>query len=381
MTAPIPYSTPTITGNETQYIEESLREKSWLRGSNSYLGICRNFFEQHQGKGKAYLTNSCTSALQMAAMVLRAGAGDEIIMPSFTFVSTANSFVMHGATPVFVDIDPNTMNLRADAIEAAITDKTKAIVVVHYAGVACDMEAILAIAQAHNLTVIEDAAQGLDAYYHDAPLGTFGDMATFSLHYTKNINCFEGGVLMVNRPEFQETADIIYRKGTNMDAFLKGQIPAYSWIDVGASYEMSEISAAFLWAQLEQLSPVTEARLAAWQHYYDALQPLAEQGYITLPHVPEACRHNAHIFYIKVKDKDERTALMAHLHDHHQVQTSFHYVPLHGSPGGQRYARFAGDDQHTTRESERLLRLPLFYGITEQDTVRVAEGIRSFYEA
>ncbi len=299
----------------------------------------------------------------MAALLLKLKAGDEIIMPSYTFVTTANAFVLHGGTPVFVDIHPTTMNIDENLIEAAITGRTRAIVVVHYAGVACKMERILAIAKKHNLVVIEDAAQAILSFYNGKPLGSFGDMATFSFHETKNYTSGEGGVLIVNNPAFAKRAEIIRQKGTNREQFFRGEIDKYTWVDIGSSYVMSELNAAYLYAQLESSPVIDQKRSAIWISYMQGLQSLADDELLSLPLLPEGCTLNAHIFFLKVRDLEERTALIEHLKEKEQVYAVFHYVPLHSAPAGRLYARFHGEDRHTTKESERLVRLPLYYNL------------------
>ena len=324
------------------------------------------------------LTTSCTHATEMAALLADIQPGDEVIMPSYTFVSTADAFVLRGAVAVFVDIRPDTMNMDETLIESAITSKTKAIVPVHYAGVACEMDTIMNIAKAHNLMVIEDAAQGVMSTYKGKALGTIGDYGCYSFHETKNYSMGEGGALLIQDPVNVERAEIIREKGTNRSKFFRGEIDKYTWVAAGSSYLPSELNAAYLYAQLEQAQQIFDNRMACWNRYYEQLTPLAEARRLELPVIPEGCQHNAHMFYIKVKDLDERTALISYLKQQ-GIQTVFHYIPLHSSPAGRALGRFHGEDRYTTRESERLLRLPMYYGLQESDVDQVVHAIRSFW--
>ncbi len=373
----IPFNLAPFTGKEMEYIQQALASHK-ICGDGSFTKKCNGWIEEQAGTKKALLTTSCTHALEMAAILCDIQPGDEVIMPSYTFVSTADAFVGRGAKIVFVDIRPDTMNIDETLIEAAITDKTKVIVPVHYAGVGCEMDTILEIAQRHNLKVVEDAAQGVMAYYKGKALGTIGDFGCFSFHETKNYSMGEGGALLIRGEDAIERAEIIREKGTNRSKFFRGQIDKYTWVDYGSSYLPSDINAAHLWAQLEMAEEINNDRLSTWERYRMALQPLADAGKIQLPFVPEYCQHNAHMFYIKTADLTERSKLIAHLKSW-EIASAFHYIPLHSAPAGERFGRFCGEDRYTTKESERLLRLPLYYGLTEQDTAKVIEGVLSFY--
>ena len=324
------------------------------------------------------LTTSCTHALEMAALLLQIQPGDEIIMPAYTFVSTADAFVLRGARIVFVDIRPDTLNIDEKQIEAAITPKTRAIVPVHYAGVSCEMDTINGIAAAHGLKVVEDAAQGVMAFYKEKALGTLGDFGCFSFHETKNYSMGEGGAIVINDLKYKEEAEIIREKGTNRSRFFRGEIDKYTWVNHGSSYLPSDMNAAYLWAQLEHADEINNDRLASWDYYHDALLPLARREQIELPFIPEECTHNAHMFYIKARDLEERTALMAHMKEA-GVQAIFHYIPLHTAPEGLKVGRFSGEDRYTTRESERIMRLPMYYGLAREDQNRVVSAIEDFY--
>lgn len=334
--------------------------------------------EEKTGTAKALLTTSCTHATEMAALLADIQPGDEVVMPSFTFVSTADAFVLRGAKVKFVDIRPDTMNIDETLIEDAITDKTKAIVPVHYAGVGCEMDTIMDIARKHHLLVIEDAAQGVMSSYKGKALGTIGDYGCYSFHETKNYSMGEGGALLIKDPDMIERAEIVREKGTNRSKFFRGQIDKYTWVDAGSSYLPSELNAAYLWAQLEQADMVNDNRLKSWNLYKELLTPIAEKEYITLPYIPEECTHNAHMFYIKTKNLEERSALISYLKEN-GVLAVFHYIPLHGAPAGQKYGEFIGEDKYTTRESERLVRLPMYYNLSEEDITYVAELISRFY--
>lgn len=375
----IAFNRPAFIGRELDYVRDAISGKEGISGDGYYSKQCQQWFKSQLGCDAALLMGSCTHGLETAALLLELQPGDEIIMPSFTFVTTANAFVLHGGTPVFVDIHPDTMNINEELIEAAITPRTRAIVVVHYAGVACRMERILSIARKHGLVVIEDAAQAIFSTYGGKPLGSFGDMGTFSFHETKNYTSGEGGVLIVNNPAFTKRAEIIRQKGTNREQFFRGEVDKYTWVDIGSSFVMSELNAAYLYAQLEGHRQIDQKRTEIWISYIQGLSQLQQEGKIELPVIPESCSLNAHIFFIKVKDLQERTALLTYLKKHERVHAVFHYVPLHSSPAGRKYARFHGEDRYTTQESERLVRLPLHYHLSEEDLQRVINGVMRFY--
>jgi dTDP-4-amino-4,6-dideoxygalactose transaminase len=374
----IPFNRPAVTGAEERYIREAI-ENQKLAGGGEFTKKCCRLLEEQFGCRKAFLTTSCTDALEMSAILADIKPGDEVIMPSYTFVSTANAFVLRGAKIVFVDIRPDTMNIDETLIEPAITDKTKAIVAVHYAGVSCEMNVINSIAKKHNLLVIEDAAQGMMSTYEGHALGTIGNLGTYSFHETKNYTSGEGGALLVNDDRFVERAEVIREKGTNRSQFFRGQVDKYTWVDIGSSFLASELSAAYLYAQLERLEEINNDRLNSWNHYAERLKPLAGVGQIQLPYVPEQCRHNAHMFYIKAKNLEERTQLIEFLKER-GIMAVFHYVPLHTSPAGKQFGCFHGEDCHTTKESERLVRLPMYFGIKESDIDVITEQIKSFYQ-
>lgn len=373
----IPFNVPAVTGKELEYIRQAIDSKK-LSGDNQFTKQCHTWFTDNLHCRHNLLTTSGTSALDMAAILINIQPGDEVIMPSFTFTSTANAFVLRGATIVFIDVRPDTMNMNEQLIEAAITNHTKAIVPVHYGGVACDMDTIMDIAQRHKLFVIEDAAQALMANYNGKPLGTIGHIGCFSFHETKNYNCGEGGAVVLNDESLLERAEIIREKGTNRAKFFRGQVDKYTWVDIGSSYLPSELNAAFLLAQLESADEINSNRLATWQAYYDGLLPLHDAKKIVLPTIPEGCDHNAHMFYIKTKDIHERTALIEHLKQA-DILSVFHYVPLHSAPAGQQYGRFEGEDVYTTADSERLLRLPMYYQLNRNDVEKVIHEIHTFY--
>jgi TDP-4-keto-6-deoxy-D-glucose transaminase len=375
----IHFNVPPFTGKELEYIRQAVENKK-ICGDGEFTKKCSAWFESHTGTSKVLLTTSCTHAIEMAALLIDIQPGDEVIMPSYTFVSTANAFVLRGAAIVFVDIRPDTMNIDEKLIEEAITPRTKAIVPVHYAGVACEMDAIMDIAKRHGLFVIEDAAQGVCAAYKGKALGTFGDYGCYSFHETKNYSMGEGGALLIRDSENIERAEILWEKGTNRSKFFRGQVDKYSWVDIGSSYLPSDINAAYLWAQLEMASEMSQDRLETWQRYYDGLKPLADAGRIELPYIPSHCQHNAHMFYIKTKDLEERSALISHMREN-EIQCVFHYVPLHSAPGGKRFGRFHGEDRYTTKESERLVRLPMYYGLQKDEADRVIEKILAFYRS
>lgn len=374
----IPFNNPPYTGNEDQYVLAAMRSAN-MSGDGPYTQKCHQWFEASLPCKKALLTPSCTHALELAALLINTQPGDEIIMPSYTFVSTANAFVLRGAKIVFVDIRPDTMNIDETKIEAAITNKTKAIVPVHYAGVACEMDTIMALADKHNLFVIEDAAQGMMSSYKGKALGTIGHMGAFSFHETKNYTSGgEGGLLIINDQQFKERAEIIREKGTNRSQFFRGMVDKYSWVDIGSSYLPGELQAAYLWGQLEKADEINQNRLVSWEAYYNALLPLQEQDMLTLPSLPDGCVHNAHMFYLKARDLEERTQLLAHLKAH-DVLAVFHYIPLHSAVGGQTHGCLSGDDVYTTQESERLIRLPLWYGLEKSEQDYVIKVINEFF--
>lgn len=373
----IKFNVPPYTGKEIDYIKQAV-ENQKICGDGEFTKKCSAWIEEQTGTTRCLLTTSCTHATEMAALLLDIKPGDEVIMPSYTFVSTADAFVLRGATPVFVDIRPDTMNIDENLIEDAITDKTKAIVPVHYAGVGCEMDKIMDIAKRHGLKVVEDAAQGIMASYKGKPLGTFGDYGCFSFHETKNFSMGEGGALLIRDKENIERAEIFREKGTDRSKYFRGQVDKYRWQDFGSSYLPSELNAAYLYAQLEQADKIQGARMARWNQYHDALKPLEDEGKIQLPFIPEHCQHNAHMFYIKTKDMTERTALIDYMKSK-DVLTVFHYIPLHTAPAGLKYGRFHGEDRYTTKESERLLRLPMYYSLTPEDTDYVADNILKFY--
>jgi dTDP-4-amino-4,6-dideoxygalactose transaminase len=375
----IPFNKPTFTGNEEKYVLEAMGS-SKISGDGKYTQKCHQWFEESLQCKKALLTTSCTHALEMAAILLNIKEGDEIIMPSYTFVSTANSFVLRGAIIVFVDIRPDTMNIDEKKIEQAITDKTKAIVPVHYAGVSCEMATIMDIAKRHNLFVIEDAAQGMMSTYKGKPLGTIGHLGAFSFHETKNYtSAGEGGLLIINDEQFINRAEIIREKGTNRSQYFRGMVDKYSWVDIGSSYLMNDISAAYLWGNLENADVINEDRLNTWQKYYYGLEELEKKGYIKSPTLPYPCEHNGHMFYIKVKNLKIRTKLIEYL-EQNDIWSVFHYVPLHSAPAGLKFGRFDGKDVFTTQESEKLIRLPLYFGVSSNQIECVKSAIFSFFK-
>lgn len=374
----IPFNVPPCVGNEEKYIAQAIANHK-LCGDGEFTKKCNAKLEQMTGTAKVLLTTSCTHATEMAAILSKIQPGDEVIMPSYTFVSTANAFVLRGATAVFVDIRPDTMNIDETKIEEAITEKTKAIVPVHYAGVSCEMDTIMAIAQKYDLKVIEDAAQGIMSTYKGKPLGTIGDYGCFSFHETKNISMGEGGALLIANPADIETAEIVREKGTNRSKFFRGEIDKYSWVEAGSSYLPSELNAAYLWGELESAEEIYKNRMDTWQYYHSQLENMEKNGKIKRPVIPENCVHNAHMYYIKAKDLDERTRLLAYLKEN-GVSAVFHYIPLHSAAAGIKYGRFFGEDQYTTKESERLLRLPLYYGMKEEDREKVVRCVEAFYK-
>lgn len=374
----IPFNVPPCVGSEEKYIAEAIANHK-LCGDGAFTKKCNAKLEEMTGTSKALLTTSCTHATEMAAILSDIKPGDEVIMPSYTFVSTANAFVLRGATVVFVDIRPDTMNIDETKIEEAITEKTKAIVPVHYAGVSCEMDTIMEIAGKYNLKVIEDAAQGIMSTYKGRPLGTIGDYGCFSFHETKNISMGEGGALLIADPANIENAEIVREKGTNRSKFFRGQIDKYSWVEAGSSYLPSELNAAYLWGELESADKIYEDRMNTWNYYDNALKKLEETGKIERPVIPDDCVHNAHMYYIKAKDLDERTRLLAYLKEN-GIGAVFHYIPLHSAAAGMKYGRFSGEDKYTTKESERLLRLPLYYGMKQEDREKVVRCVEAFYQ-
>jgi len=364
-------------GQEIEYITEAI-ESHKISGDGRFTKKCNDWLKHETGSSGCLLTTSCTHATEMAALLCGIKPGDEVIMPSYTFVSTADAFVLRGATAVFVDIRPDTMNIDEKLIEDAVTDRTRAIVPVHYAGVSCEMDTIMEIAERHGLRVIEDAAQGISSTYRGRMLGAIGDYGCYSFHETKNLSMGEGGALLVRNPEDMERAEIIREKGTNRSKFFRGEIDKYTWVDAGSSYLPSELNAAYLYAQLMEIKKIQTDRMKSWKLYYKLLKPLQEKGFIELPVIPPECEHNAHMFYIKAKDLEERTALLKHLKEN-GIGAVFHYIPLHSAPAGRKYGRFHGEDRYTTRESERLLRLPMWYGLKEEMIETAVEAIWDFY--
>lgn len=374
----ISFNRPPFVGKETEYIKEAVEKNGMICGDGPFTKKCSQWMKERFQTKNVLLTTSCTHALEMAAFLADIQPGDEVIMPSYTFVSTADAFVLRGATCVFVDIRPDTMNIDEKLIEDAITDKTRAIVPVHYAGVGCEMDTIMDIAKRHNLVVVEDAAQGVNAFYKGRALGSIGDYGCFSFHETKNYSMGEGGAILINRPEQIEDAEIIREKGTDRSRFFRGQVDKYTWVNIGSSFLPSDINAAYLMAQLEMADEINENRLQSWTCYNEGLQDLAQEGVIELPYIPEECAHNAHMFYIKTKDMEERKALISYLKERN-IAAVFHYVPLHSAPAGLRFGRFHGEDRYTTKESERLLRLPMYYNLSESDQQKVIDAVHGFY--
>ena len=372
----IPFSKSPITVNSEKYIKQALEQKT--SGDGEFTKKCSSWLEKQFSITKAMLTTSCSHALDMAAYLCDIKEGDEVIMSSFTFSSTANAFVQHGAKIVFVDIRPDTMNIDETLIEAAISDKTFAIVLMHYAGVGCEVNTIIDIAKKHNLLIIEDAAHAIMSRYNGKALGTFGDFGCFSFHDTKNYSMGEGGALLIRDPKHIRNAEIIREKGTNRSRFYRGEIDKYSWVDWGSSYLPSEINAAYLWSQLEIAEEINKARIAIWNNYYEMLATLADKGYLELPSIPKNCIHNAHIFYFKVTSSEVQANLLEFLKNR-SIGAVFHYVPLHSSEAGQKFGVFRGDDKYTTKESSRLIRLPLYYGLTKSEIERITENIYNFF--
>ena len=373
----INFNVPPYLGTEIDYVSEAIKNHK-ICGDGEFTKKTSAILEEMTGTHKCLLTTSCTHATELAALLANIQPGDEVIMPSYTFVSTADAFVLRGATPVFVDIDPKTMNIDADLIEDAITEKTRVIVPVHYAGVGCEMDKIMDIAKRYHLLVVEDAAQGICASYKGKPLGTFGEFGCFSFHETKNFSMGEGGAILIRDEEYVEKAEIFREKGTDRSKYFRGQIDKYRWQDFGSSYLPSEMNVAYLYAQLLQRDMVQEQRMDCYNRYKELLTPLADAGKIELPYVPEYCDHNAHMFFIKCADMEERSRLIGYLKER-DIMAVFHYIPLHSAPAGLKYGRFHGEDKYTTRESERLLRLPMFYGLTKEQVTYIAEQVMAFY--
>ncbi len=374
----IPFNVPPVTGDEMKYIGEALAARK-ICGDGKFTKLCQTWMEERFLAKKVLLTTSGTAALDMAMLLCGISLSDEVILPSYTFSSTATSVVLGGGTPVFVDIRPDTMNIDETKIEAAITGKTKAIIVVHYAGVACEMDTIMDIAKRYGLKVVEDAAQGIMSTYKGRALGTIGDYGCYSFHETKNLSMGEGGALVVNHAEDVGRAEIFWEKGTNRSQFYRGQVDKYTWVDFGDSYLPSELNAAYLWAQLQHADEIQESRMTAWKLYYKRLTHLRDAEKIEMQMIPDGCQHNAHMFYIKAKDLEERTRLLAHLSACGALAV-FHYVPLHSAPAGKKYGRFHGEDNFTTKESERLVRLPMYYGIEMADTEYIVKSVQTFFD-
>ncbi|NCB91600.1 MAG: dTDP-4-amino-4,6-dideoxygalactose transaminase [Clostridia bacterium] len=373
------FNRPPFLGKETEYIREAVEKNRMICGDGPFTKKCSAWMREKLGTKEVLLTTSCTHALEMAAFLADIQPGDEVIMPSYTFVSTADAFVLRGATCVFVDIRPDTMNIDETKIEAAITEKTKAIVPVHYAGVACAMDEIMALAKKYNLKVIEDAAQGVNAYYKGKALGTIGDFGCYSFHETKNYSMGEGGAILFQDEKYLEPAEILREKGTNRSKFFRGQIDKYTWVGYGSSYLPSDMNAAYLWAQLEEADKINEKRLDIWDYYHEHLAVLAKEGLIEQPYVPEYATHNAHMYYIKVKDLAVRTKLLAYLKER-GILSVFHYVPLHTATAGEKFGRFHGTDVYTTKESERILRLPMYYSLSLEEAGEVVRALMDFEE-
>ena len=374
----IDFNIPPFTGKELEYMQQAIKNKK-ICGDGEFTKKCSRWMEEKFQANHVLLTTSCTHALEMAAVLTRVKPGDEVILPSYTFVSTADAFVQRGATLVFVEIRPETMNLDERLIEDAITEKTKVIVPVHYAGVGCAMDEIMEIAARHHLMVVEDAAQGVYAYYKGRALGTIGDFGCYSFHETKNYSMGEGGALVFQNNDYLERAEIVREKGTDRSKFFRGQVDKYRWMDYGSSYLPSDLNAAYLWAQLEMAEKIREDRLESWNYYHEELRSLADAGYIEQPFIPDYAEHNAHMYYIKTKDLETRGRLIDFLAKR-EIHTVFHYVPLHSAPAGQKFGRFHGEDKYTTKESERLLRLPMYYQLKEEDQEQVVKAVKEFYE-
>lgn len=373
----IPFNVPPYVGTELEYVKQAV-ENHKICGDGVFTKKCHAWLEKNLPCQKALLTTSGTTALEMAAILCNLQPGDEVILPSFTFSTTATAFVLVGAKLVFVDVRPDTMNIDETKIEAAITEKTRVIVPVHYAGVACEMDTIMDIAKRHNLKVVEDAAQGVMSSYKGKALGTIGDFGCFSFHETKNYSMGEGGAFIINKEEYNDRAEIIREKGTNRSRFFRGQVDKYTWVDYGSSYLPSDMNAAYLWGQLEVADKINDNRLATWHTYYEAFEELEEKGLVKLPTIPEECAHNAHMFYLKCRSLEERTEFISFLKERDIIPT-FHYIPLHSSPAGMRFGRFDGKDEVTTSESEKLVRLPMYYNMKDSDVSEVIAAVIDFY--
>lgn len=374
----INFNVPPFIGKEFDYMKEAVENRK-ICGDGSFTKKCDLWMEKKFNARKVLLTTSGSTALDMSALLCGLKPGDEVILPSFTFSSTANSFVLAGATLVFVDIRPDTMNIDETKIEAAITDRTKVICPVHYAGVACEMDTIMEIAKKYNLMVVEDAAQGVMSTYKGKALGTFGDFGCFSFHETKNYSAGEGGAILINNPKYIEKAEILREKGTNRSLFFRGQVDKYTWVDFGDSYLQSDLNAAYLWAQLEKADEINDNRLETWESYYKAFKPLEEKDIVELPTIPDGCAHNAHMFYLKTKDLETRQAYIQFMKNN-DIQCVFHYVPLHSAPAGIKFGRFIGEDEYTTSESERLVRLPMYYNLDKEDLQKIIGKTLEFFE-
>lgn len=373
----IPFNVPPYVGTELEYVKQAV-ENHKICGDGPFTKKCHTWLEENLPCQKALLTTSGTTALEMAAILCDLQPGDEVILPSFTFSTTATAFVLVGAKLVFVDVRPDTMNIDENKIEAAITDKTRVIVPVHYAGVACEMDTIMSIAKRYNLKVVEDAAQGVMSSYKGKALGTIGDFGCFSFHETKNYSMGEGGALIINNEAYNDRAEIIREKGTNRSRFFRGQVDKYTWVDYGSSYLPSDMNAAYLWGQLEVADKINNNRLATWRTYYEAFKELERRGLVKLPVIPEGCVHNAHMFYLKCRSLEERTEFISFLKERDIIPT-FHYIPLHSSPAGMRFGRFDGKDEVTTSESEKLVRLPMYYNMQDSDVSKVIAAVIDFY--
>lgn len=374
----IPFNVPPVVGKELEYIQDAINTHK-ICGDGKYTRKCNEWLERETGSRRALLTTSCTHATEMATILADIKAGDEVVMPSFTFVSTADAVVMRGATPVFVDIRPDTMNIDETLIESAVTKATKAVIPVHYAGVSCEMDKIMDVAEKYKLKVIEDAAQAIGSTYKGKKCGAIGDFGCLSFHETKNLSMGEGGAILIRDNHDVERAEIIREKGTNRSKFYRGEVDKYTWIDAGSSYLPSELNAAYLFAQFEEFAKIQESRSRAWDMYYESLLSLEQEGCLERPQIPSDCHHNAHMFYIKVHDINERDKLIFFLKKQ-GIYAVFHYIPLHSSPAGKQFGRFCGEDRFTTKESERLLRLPLFFGITEEQVESVIDALTIFFK-
>ena len=375
----ISFNRPPFVGKETEYIKEAVEKNGMICGDGPFTKKCSQWMKERFQTKNVLLTTSCTHALEMAAFLADIQPGDEVIMPSYTFVSTADAFVLRGATCVFVDIRPDTMNIDETKIEEAITEKTKAIVPVHYAGVSCAMDEIMAIAKKYNLKVVEDAAQGVNAFYKGKALGTIGDFGCYSFHETKNYSMGEGGAILFQDDRYLEPAEILREKGTNRSQYFRGQIDKYTWVGYGSSYLPSDMNAAYLWAQLEEADKINDKRLSIWNFYHEELKELEDKGVLERPYIPEYATHNAHMYYIKVKDLRVRTKLLAYLKER-GILCVFHYVPLHSATAGKKFGRFHGEDVYTTKESERLCRLPMYYSLSLEEAAEVVKALKEFPE-